>query len=409
MIRTSPVTRCAAIGLATVLLVAACSSSGSKPSPGSSGAGAGAGSGAGSASASASGLSTSEFVSAANDDMKKLKINASQLGDLASQLNIPQSWIDGAKKEGKVTIETDQHPDVTDPLKKAFEERYPYIKANFVYGSTSAFRSQALVAFKQGKNVADVIGGITATLRDFEQAGALVKLTDLPVWKDIPENSKDPAGYWIGYATKFWGIGYNTDKVKVSDLPKTWQDVTSNARMKQSDVGITDKPELYVYALAAKYGIPFAQDFSNQLFANGLQQRNEGQGALPQLIANGTVSMVLPTASYTVEKLADKGAPVSWYTPQPPASHPSDLDIMSNAKDPNAAKIFTNWEASSEGELVAAVAENVSPVNDAFKSVSALYPYADQVVGKDWINDDSSKEPGIMDAIDPIWDQHWAK
>lgn len=381
------------MGVVTVLLVAACSSSGGTPSGKSAG----------------SGVPTNQFVSAATDDMKKLSINASQLGDLSSQLNIPQSWIDAAKKEGKVTIETDQHPDVTDPLKKAFEERYPYIKANFVYGSTSASRSQALVAFKQGKNVADVIGGITATLQDFEKANALVKLNDLPVWKDIPNNSKDPSGYWIGYATKFWGIGYNTDKVKVSDLPKTWQDVTSNPRMKQKDVGITDKPELYVYALANAYGIPFAQNFSEQLFANGLQQRNEGQGALPQLIANGTVSMVLPTASYTIEQLAQKGAPVAWYTPQPAASHPSDLDIMSNAKDPYAAKIFTNWEASTEGELVAAVAENVSPVNDAFKSVAALYPYADQVVGKDWLFDDSNKEPGIMNAIDPIWDKHWAK
>jgi ABC-type Fe3+ transport system substrate-binding protein len=379
---------------AVAVVLAACGSSG----------------GAAPAAATGPALKPTQLVSAAQADLKKLKEPATVLGDFTGQLNIPQSWITQAKTEGKVSIETDQHPDITNIIKQAFEERYPYINATFTYGSTSATRSQALAGFKQGKNVADVIGGITATLQDFEKAGALAKVNDLPVWQQIPTNAKDNQGYWIGYATKFWGIGYNTNDVKPSQLPKTWQALTTSPLLaKSGTLGIADKPELFVYQLAQTYGTQFAADFSKQLFALKPEQRSEGQNALPQLIANGTVPVILPTASYTIDTLAKTGAPVSWYTPQPAISNPSDLEIMSDATDPSAAKIFVNWMASAEGELVAAVAEDISPVQASLSNISALYPYASQVVGKTWQYISPAKETGVAAVIDPIWKASWGK
>lgn len=373
-------------------VLAACGSSGGPP-----------------AAAKGPALKPTQLVSVAQADLKKLKLSSTILGNFSSQLNVPQAWVTQAKTEGKVTIETDQHPDITNIIKQAFEERYPYIDATFTYGSTSATRAQALAGFKQGKNVSDVIGGITSTLQDFEKAGALAKVSNLPVWKDIPANSRDSQGYWIGYATKFWGIGYNTNDVKVSQLPKTWQDVTTSPLLTKGGFGIADKPELFVYQLAGTYGTSFAANFSKQLFAMKPEQRSEGQNALPTLIANGTVPVILPTASYTVDTLAKTGAPISWYTPQPPISNPSDLEIMSDATDPAAAQIFVNWMASAEGELIASVAEDISPVLPSLSDISALYPYANQVVGKTWQFVAPADEASIRKVIDPIWAADWGK
>jgi ABC-type Fe3+ transport system substrate-binding protein len=380
-----------AIGAAAVVLVACGSSGGGTPA------------------ATGPALTKTQMVSVAKSDLKKLNLSTSTLGNFSGQLNIPQSWVTKAKAEGKVTIETDQHPDVTDIIKQAFQERYPYLDATFTYGSTSATRAQALAGFKQGKNIADVIGGITATLQDFEKAKALTTLNDLPVWSDIPASAKDNKGYWIGYATKFWGIGYDTNDVKVSQLPKTWQQLTSSSVFSKVGFGIADKPELFVYQLGQTYGTQFAADFSKQLFAMKPEQRSEGQNALPQLIANGTVPIILPTASYTVDTLAKTGAPVGWYTPQPPISNPSDLEIMSDATDPYAAKIFVNWLSSAEGELVASVAEDISPVLPSLSNVTALYPYASQVVGKKWQYVSPADEDGISKVIEQIWDADWGK
>jgi ABC-type Fe3+ transport system substrate-binding protein len=379
-----------AIGAAAAVL-AACGSSGGAP-----------------AAANGPALKPTQVVSAAQADLKKVNEPTTILGNFSDQLSIPQSWVTKAKAEGKVTIETDQHPDVTNLIKQAFEERYPYIDATFTYGSTSATRAQALAGFKQGKNVADVIGGITATLQDFESAGALIKENDLPVWKDIPANAKDNQGYWIGYATKFWGIGYNTNDVKASQLPKTWQALTSSPLLAKG-FGIADKPELFVYQLAGTYGTQFAANFSRQLFGLKPEQRSEGQNALPQLIANGTVPLIVPTASYTVDTLAKTGAPISWYTPQPPISNPSDLEIMSDAADPYAAKILVNWLSSAEGELVASAAEDISPVLPTLSKITALYPYASQVVGKTWQYVSPADEADIRKVIDPIWKSDWGQ
>ena len=107
--------------------------------------------------------------------------------------------------------------------------------------------------------------------------------------------------------------------------------------------------------------------------------------------------------------LAATGAPVSWYTPQPPISNVSDLEIMSNATDPYAARILVNWLASSEGELVTSVAEDISPVLPSLGKVTALYPYASQVVGKKWQYVSPADEDGIRKVIDQIWDADWGK
>jgi ABC-type Fe3+ transport system substrate-binding protein len=354
-------------------------------------------------------LKSTQLVATALADLKTLHEPATVLGNFSAQLNIPQSWITKAKAEGKVTIETDEHPNQTNAIKQAFEERYPYIDATFVYGSTESTRAQTLATFKDGKNVADVIGGITQSIGEFEQAGALEKVNDLPVWQSIPTNSKDSNDFWVGYATKFWGFGYNTSEVKVSQLPKTWQSLATDARLNQGGFGISDRPELFVYQLAGTYGTQFAENFSKQLFALKPEQRSEGQGALPELIANGTVPIVLPSASYEIEQLAVTGAPVGWYTPQPPISNVSDLEIMSNATDPYAAKILVNWLGSSEGELVSSVAQGISPVLPSLSKITALYPYASQVLGKTLQYTPPAKQAAISAAINPIWDADWGK
>ena len=100
---------------------------------------------------------------------------------------------------------------------------------------------------------------------------------------------------------------------------------------------------------------------------------------------------------------------MSWYTPQPPISNVSDLEIMSNATDPYAARILVNWLASSEGELVTSVAEDISPVLPSLGKVTALYPYASQVVGKTWQYVPPAEAPEISDAVDPIWKADWGK
>jgi hypothetical protein len=87
----------------------------------------------------------------------------------------------------------------------------------------------------------------------------------------------------------------------------------------------------------------------------------------------------------------------------------SDLEIMSNATDPYAARILVNWLASSEGELVASVAEDISPVLPSLGKITALYPYASQVVGKTWQYVPPTEAAEISDAVDPIWKADWGR
>lgn len=326
---------------------------------------------------------------------------------LNAQLQVPTAWVQKAKSEGHLIIRGDWHVNEFPTLVKAFNERYPYIHIDYTYGNNATRAVAPLTAFREKKFVTDIVAGITSVYPQYLQSHALSSLSSLPAWSSIPAQSKDPSGTMVDYAVKFWGIGYNPQKISAQQLPKTWDEVLTDPAFRNGKLAIGDRPELFMNYLAGVKGSAWANQFMKSLFDTVKPQlRNEGMDALPQLVANGTYDAVLPSAGYTIVTLKKKGAPLAWYSPEPIPADQSDIELMSNAKDPYAAKIFINWLLSSEGQVADVIASKVSPIRPNLQKYPQLFAVP-QVLGKKWAPLSPTQDLKILPPLEKTWKQYW--
>lgn len=131
--------------------------------------------------------------------LKKLNLDPSLLADLDKELQVPNEWIEQAKKNGKLRIRsTPARPGELKTLFGPFKERYPYIEIDFS-GTNQQTRSvKTLIAYKRGRVLADFMTSIGGFLHEFKAADALVDLCDIPIAINVSEKAKDPNGGWIG-------------------------------------------------------------------------------------------------------------------------------------------------------------------------------------------------------------------
>ena len=99
-----------------------------------------------------------ELPKATQKMLKALKMKPSILSGLDKELAVPQAWIDGAKKEGKVRIYTTMRPKPWKKMHDILKERYPYItfEHSEVRGASRRW-VRPLAAFKEGRVITDVI------------------------------------------------------------------------------------------------------------------------------------------------------------------------------------------------------------------------------------------------------------
>jgi iron(III) transport system substrate-binding protein len=355
------------------------------------------------------GVAPDELTSIASTYLEDLGLSKEVLGDIEKQLDLPEELLDGARGEGKVILRLNTDPADFEPIEKAFEQRYPYIDAQLSYGSGDNRTTQVLTAYRRGQFLTDVIGGLGTSLPDFREAGALAPIDDLINWGIIPDDAKSAEeGDWVGYALKYWGFCVNTDKVSMEELPETWDEVISSPVFQES-FGLADRPNLFLYQLTDAKGASWAKEFTDQLFTQlRPSRREEGMNAIPQLVANGNIAISLPCATYLTEPLEEKGAPVSWFSPEPIAANISEVSLMENAENPAAARVYINWLVSSEGQLVTSVAQNTAPVQEDMRGISQFVAYADKIAGKKIAVMAPDDEEAIVAEIDPLWSKYWS-
>ena len=82
---------------------------------------------------------------ATQEMLKKLKLDASILADIDKELQVPQDWLEKARKEGEVRVRGTSNVARSIDV-RPFRERYPFIKLE-IYGSSLSSRAvKTLVA-----------------------------------------------------------------------------------------------------------------------------------------------------------------------------------------------------------------------------------------------------------------------
>lgn len=149
-----------------------------------------------------------------------------------------------------------------------------------------------------------------------------------------------------------WLFAYNTDKVKGSDIPRTWADL-ANPRWKGQFLLPDPRTSDAYYAIWAMMLEKLGPSHFEKLRNHNMRQY-AGATVAAQALAAGEGSVTAPTTMAIVRTVKDKGGPVETVTPDLTTGLEMHilLTARSRAKQPNAARLFANYVMSPDGNKI---------------------------------------------------------
>jgi iron(III) transport system substrate-binding protein len=336
--------------------------------------------------------------------LAEAKLDPSIMAGLDQELAVPQAMIDGAKKEGLIKIRLTVAEKLFDKVWKVFAARYPGIDYEYVRGIGPERAVVALVAFKRGTYVSDVVGSFDVLLDEYEKANALGKIDDLPAWKNPPDEFK--AWNFAAYRQEHWGLGWNTKKVKREELPKTWDDLIANPRWHNGKVGMAVNANTWLPSLAGVYGEKWAEDYMNAIFTKVKPQiRKERLSMLPQLNHLGEFDLGLPAGDFIYKVQQDRGMDINVHFPEPVPNTAAPVGIIAGNPHPNASRLFVNWLLSKEGQIAMHVHDEEIPSHTGLPA-DKFQPYPKELAGKKIARSSAAvvrSIPGLMEKWHKLW------
>jgi iron(III) transport system substrate-binding protein len=314
-----------------------------------------------------------------------------------------------ANKEGEVDISGSINEIEFRKLITPFKERFPKINVKYFSGDQNSRNIKPLLAYKTGSVLVDVIEGLGVNLSDYKAAGALQKIDDLPNIKNIPPDIRDPEGLWIAPRLRYWCLSYNTNTVKKEDLPKTWDDLLTDPKLRNGHLGLVNRPNDFMIMLWGAKGAEWSNNFMDKLFDEVKPQfRQEDSDSAVGLIAAGEFDVGMPLANYRTHQYFLKGAPVAWHCPEPVPLSFSAMVVMNKSPHANAAKVYINWFLSKEAQIAMFYADGSPPIHKDLQDPHFLL-YADEIIGKKL----APRYPKLLEKdmadVAKIWDVHWKK
>jgi len=339
--------------------------------------------------------------------LKELKQPESILSGLDKELVVPAKWIAEAKAGKELVILSTWDNNQFRKLAAPFKERYPFINIKYSRSSYNARVVKTLIAWKEKRYLADIVTGFGGGYFLLRDAGALEDLRDIPSFKNnVPKGMKDPNGHWVGQRLRYWCMSYNTDKVKKADLPKRWEDLLTNTSWHGGKIGMGNRPQLWLLMLWGAKGEDWTKRYMGDFITKVKpQMRKEGTNAMVALTVAGEMNAALPSAAYRTKQYVDKGAPISWHCPEPVPLAVSEMGIIKGAPNTAAAKIFTNWFLSKEGQIAQFAADQAPPVHKDLQTREFL-SFPGEILGKEIAFRGPEAEhytKQVFAAWDPIW------
>lgn len=336
-----------------------------------------------------------------------LKFDAKVIDGIDKELQIPQAWLDGAKKEGPVILYDTIRPKEWEKIYSVFSARYPEVKIEHNEVNTSSRRYVLpLTAFKQGRYVVDVIIGLSGNAFLFRQANALEDLSSIPNYNLMPENGRQPDHITTATRVQYWCMSYNTKQVKPEELPKTWDDLVNSDRFGDKKLMVGNRPNNWIMYLWDMNGDDWGKSYIRKLFENLRPQlRKESLNAIVKLTALGEGQLAVPQAMTRVGELSRVGSPVGYHCPEPVPFVLTELGLMKNSPRINGAKIFINWFLSKEGQIAQFWANASVPARPDLQGDRFL-DFPEAIAGKKQVmlSPDSSQ---TTIKLSEYWDAMW--
>ena len=266
-----------------------------------------------------------------------------------------QKLVDGAKKEGTLSIYTSAQAADFNLLLAAFEKKYG-VKATIWRAGSENIVNRTTQESRARRFTVDIVETNGPELESLHRE-QILQLVKSPYHADLIAPAILPHGEWAGARLNVFVQAYNTRLVKKEDLPKTWEDLV-NPRWK-GKLGIEQEDSDWLAGVFGDIGEARGRKvFKDIVTANSISAR-KGHTLLTQLVVSGEVPLALTIYNYKAQQLKAQGAPIDWFTIGRAIARPNGIAVARKAPHPHAAVLFYDFELSPEGQKIIASREFV--------------------------------------------------
>lgn len=261
--------------------------------------------------------------------------------------NRTQRLLDGAHREGTLSVYTSLGQEDISRLVNAFEKAYG-IKVKVWRSGTDNVIQRITSEARAGHSAVDFVLSTAPEMEALHREKLLQ-----PVFSPLQQNLIPAAlpahKEWTGMRIFIFVQGYNTQKISRDELPRTYQDLL-NPRWK-GQLGVESKHEWFftlVQAMGEEKGLKLFRDV---VATNGMSLR-KGSTLLATLVATGEVPLALNLYRHGVERVRAKGAPIDYISLSPTVASTDGIAIMRNAPHPYTATMFYDFMLSEGQKIV---------------------------------------------------------
>jgi iron(III) transport system substrate-binding protein len=255
--------------------------------------------------------------------------------------------VQGAKKEGEVSVYTSLVTEDLAALSEAFEKKYG-VKVKGWRASSEKVLQRTVAEARANRREADVIETNGPELEALYREQVLQALKS-PHLKDLMPEALRSHGQWVGERITLFVQSYNTKLVNKEELPKRYADL-ANPRWK-GRLGIEAEDEDWFATVVHSLGEEKGLATFREIAKNGFSVR-KGHTLLAGLVASGEIAYSLTTYSHGAEKMKQKGAPVEWYAIEPAIGRANGIAIVRKPGHPHAAALYVDFMLSPEGQAI---------------------------------------------------------
>src|SRR5580700_2233101 len=252
-----------------------------------------------------------------------------------------QHLIDGAKKEGVVSLYSSAVTDDSNAIAIAFEKKYG-VKVQLWRGSSEDILRRAITEHRGGRDDVDVAETAGTEMEGLRREQLLQEVTS---------------------RLSIFTAAFNTTLIQPKDAPRTYEDLTDPQW--KGKLGVEADDANWLMSIAGAMGEDRAVALFRKIVAvNGMSVR-KGHTLLSNLVVAGEVPLALTVYGYRINELKAKGAPIDGTVLPPAVALPTGIAVFTHAPHPYAAALFMDFFLG-DGQRILAERGNV-PTNRTVK------------------------------------------
>jgi iron(III) transport system substrate-binding protein len=244
--------------------------------------------------------------------------------------------IEGAKKEGTVSLYGSTVAEDMNPVLEAFKKKYG-LDIQYWRASSENLVQRTVAENRAGRCQVDTFASVAAELEALHREKLIIAVKT-PLTADLMPQAVRPHGEWIATRLNILSASYNTNLVKKDEAPKSYEDLKHSRWKGRLAVEVDDADwfATLVTKMGQEKGVALFRDIVR---TNGISVR-KGHTLLSNLVAAGEVPLALTNYNYKPEQQKRIGAPVEPLYLPPVVALAYGSAVARCAPHPHAAVLF---------------------------------------------------------------------